>query len=125
LTEYAKGSVIYFEECGSLYLVALGRVKVSRVAAEGYETVVRIVPPEGLFGECSLTNAHARERAIALDLARVMAWSRAEIEHQIERVPRLGLALLEEFGIATLDVEDRLQAMATRKTPERVMLSLL
>jgi len=54
-----------------------------------------------------------------------MAWSRAEIEHQIEKEPRLGLALLEEFALAILDMNDRLQAMATRKTSERVMLSLL
>jgi CRP-like cAMP-binding protein len=54
-----------------------------------------------------------------------MAWSRAEIEHQIEKEPRLGLALLEEFALAILDINDRVQAMATCKTPERVMLSLL
>jgi CRP-like cAMP-binding protein len=54
-----------------------------------------------------------------------MAWSRGEIEHQIEKEPRLGLALLEEFVLATLDMEDRMQAMATCRTPERVMLSLL
>jgi CRP-like cAMP-binding protein len=54
-----------------------------------------------------------------------MAWSRAEIEHQIEKEPRLGLALLEEFALAILDMNDRVQAMATCKTSERVMLSLL
>jgi CRP/FNR family transcriptional regulator len=125
LTEYAKGSVIYSEKCGSLYLVAFGRVKVSRVVADGHETAVRIVPPEGLFGECSLINADARERAISLDLVKVMAWSRSEIEHQIDKNSRLGLALLEEFALAISEMQDRLQTMATRKTLDRVMLSLL
>jgi CRP-like cAMP-binding protein len=54
-----------------------------------------------------------------------MAWGKAEIEHQIEKQPDLGLALLEEFAIAAHDMEDRVQALATRTTPERVMLSLL
>ena len=125
LTEYAKGSVIYSEKCDSLYVVAFGRVKVSRVAADGRETAVRIVPPEGLFGECSLINADAGERAIALDLVKVMAWSRSEIEHQIDRNPQLGLALLGEFALAISEMQDRLQALASRKTLERVMLSLL
>ena len=48
LTEYAKGSAIYSEKCDSLYLVAFGRVKVSRLTADGYETAVRIVPPCGV-----------------------------------------------------------------------------
>jgi CRP-like cAMP-binding protein len=108
-----------------LYLVASGRVKVSRVAADGCEITIRIVPREGFFGECFLINADERARAVALDWVQVMAWSRAEIEHQIEKMPGLGLALLEEFAIAAHDMEDRIQALATRTTPERVMLSLL
>jgi CRP-like cAMP-binding protein len=125
LTEYAKGTVIYSGSCESLYLVAVGRVKVSRVATDGCEATVRIVPAEGLFGECSLVNSGGGERAVPLDRVQLMAWSRVEIEHQIEKEPRLGLALLEEFVLATRDLEDRMQAMATCKTPERVMLSLL
>ena len=125
LTEYAKGSVIYARKCEFLYLVAYGRVKVSRFAADGREATVRIVPPEGLFGECSLINADGGERSVALDRVEVMAWSRTEIEHQIEKVPRLGLALIELCVIATQDTKGRVEVMATRKTPERVMLSLL
>jgi CRP-like cAMP-binding protein len=93
--------------------------------AEGYETAVRIVPPDAIFGEVSLINADEGERAIPLDRVQVMAWSKAEMERQILKVPRLGLALLEELVIATLDMEDRVQAMATRKTPEKVMMSFL
>ena len=125
LTEHAKGSFIYSGKCESLYLVASGRVKVSRAAVGGRKATVRIVPAEGLFGECSLINTDVSDRAVPLDRVRLMAWSRAEIEHQIEKEPRLGLALLEEFALAILDINDRVQAMATCKTPERVMLSLL
>jgi CRP/FNR family transcriptional regulator len=124
-TEYAKGSLIYSGNCDALYLVVSGRVKVSRVAADGCETTVRIVPAEGLFGECSLINAEGTERAVPLDRVKVMAWSRVEIEHQIDKNVLLGLALLEELALAILDMNDRVQAMATCKTSERVMLSLL
>jgi CRP/FNR family transcriptional regulator len=124
-TEHSKGSVIYSGNCEFLYLVGAGRVKVSRVAADGCEVTVRIVPAEGFFGECSLINADGTERAVALDRVEVMAWSRAEVENQIEKNSRLGLALLEEFALAVLDMNDRVQAMATCTTQERVMLSLL
>ena len=83
------------------------------------------MPPEGLFGECSLINADGGERATPLDRVEVMAWSRAEVEYQIDKNPQLGLALLEEFALAISYMNDRLRAMATLRTPERVMLSLL
>ena len=125
LTAYTKGGAIYSGKSESLYLVASGRVKISRVGADGWQSIVQIVPPEGLFGECSLIDADGGERATPLDRVEVMAWSRAEVESQIDKNPQLGLALLEEFALAMLNLNIRLQAMATLRTPERVMLSLL
>ena len=125
LTEFAKGDIIYSGNSQNLYLVAAGRVKVTSVAPDGCEAVVQIVPPEGLFGSSALVNQQGGERAVALDKVQLMAWKRAEIEQQIEREPRLGLALMEELVIASLDMEERMQAMASYKTPQRVMLSLL
>src|SRR5262249_23847707 len=124
LTPYPKETVITSAKTKPLYLVPSARVKFSRVPGDGRETTFRIVPTEGFFGECWLINAEAGERAVPLDHVRVMAWTRPEIEHQIEKDSSLGLALLEEFARAISDMNDRLQAIATRKTPERVMLSL-
>jgi CRP-like cAMP-binding protein len=125
LAEYSKGAIIYAGNCEALYLVAAGRVKVASAASDGCEAIVRIVPAEGLFGECSLIGGATEERAVALDKVQLMAWKRIEIEQQIAREPRLGLALMEELILATIEMEERLEAMATCKTPQRVMLSLL
>ena len=125
LVEYPKGHVLYSGTADSLYLVAAGRVKVVTVAADGCETIIRIVPGEGLFGEACLIDHYGAERAVALDRVQLMAWKRLEIEQQIEREPRLGLALMEEIILNCLDMEERMQAMAGCKTPERVMLSLI
>jgi CRP-like cAMP-binding protein len=54
-----------------------------------------------------------------------MAWKRAEIEQQIEKEPKLGLALMEELIVGCLEMVERMQAMAACKTPQRVMLSLV
>jgi CRP-like cAMP-binding protein len=125
LTEYGRGQVIYSGACEGLFLVVSGRVKVASVAIDGSEAIVRIVPSEGLFGECSLIERPAGERATALDRVQLMTWKRAEIEQQIEREPKLGLALIEGLISAGLDLQERMQAMASYKTPQRVMLSLL
>ena len=97
LQEYVKGRVIYdaHHSPTDLYVVILGRVKVSNSAANGCETVCRIVRTEGLFGESCLlgpTN-HRTETATALENATLMCWSRADIEAQIDREPHLGIAL--------------------------------
>jgi CRP/FNR family cyclic AMP-dependent transcriptional regulator len=125
LVEYQKGQVIYFRNCESLYLVAAGRVKLSSVAPDGGEAVIRIVPSEGLFGESGMVNEELCERAVALDRVQVMVWNNLEIEQQIEKEPRLGLALIEELVAASLEMKERLHGMANYKTPQRVMLSLL
>ena len=128
LTEYAKGQIIYQDRSDRLYLVALGRVKLSRVAANGSQALIRIVPPEGLFGEACLISADSavvREQATALDRVQIMTWRRDEIQWNIEKQPRLGLALMEKLIASELEMQDRVQAMAVYKTPERVMLSLL
>ena len=126
--EYARRRVIYTQDQppDSLYVVILGRVKITTTGDDGLETINRIVSPEGLFGETSLIGYSGRpEAATALDNVSLMSWSRAEIEAQIEREPRLGIALSQYLVRQCIDLQDRIESMAVYKTPERVMLSLV
>lgn len=81
---------------------------------------------EGLFGESSMIGGgRASENVVAIDNVTVMSWSRAEIEQQIEREPRLGVALTQYMVRQCLDLKDRVESMAIYKTPERVMLAFV
>jgi len=125
--EFAKRRVIYDGEQPSdnLYVVILGRVKVTTTADDGLETISRIVSGEGFFGESALIGLPRRaESAMALDHVSLMAWSRQEIETQIEREPRLGIALSQYLVRQCIELQDRIESMALHKTPERVMLAL-
>jgi CRP/FNR family transcriptional regulator, cyclic AMP receptor protein len=126
--EFAKSRIIYDDQqpASCLYLVILGRVKIGTTANDGGQTVGRIVRREGLFGESSLIGPVNRsESAIALDNVTLMAWTRNEIEQQVEREPRLGIALWQCLVRQCLDLQDRIESMAVHKTPERVMLAIL
>jgi CRP/FNR family transcriptional regulator, cyclic AMP receptor protein len=126
--EFAKGRIIYDaqEPATALYVVILGRVKLSTTADDGGQTVSRIVRTEGLFGESSLiTPSHCGESAMALDNVTVMSWTRNEVEQQVDREPRLGIGLAQYFVYQCLELQDRIESMATRNTPERVSLALL
>jgi len=127
IQEFARRRVIYDRNQPStgLHLVMLGRVKVTS-ADEHSITVARIVSAEGLFGESALIGTENRsESAVTLDDAGIMSWTRAEIELQIEREPRLGIALAQFLVRQCMELQERIESMAVYKTPERVMLALL
>jgi len=125
--EFARRRVIYDpnQPPESLYVVILGRVKLTSISEDGTQTIARIVTAEGLFGEGSLVASPYSEAAIALDNISVMSWPAAEIERYIEREPRLGLALSQYLIRQCVELQDRIQSMAIYKTPERVMVSLI
>jgi len=128
VVDYHRGQIIYMENqpLRELYLIVRGRVKVSIPLEDGTQTVVDIFCADDFFGESALLGAarHA-QRAIALDATSLMSWSIVEIEAQVEREPRLGIALMQMLVKRALDFEDRLQDFALDKTPERVIRAVL
>ena len=127
IQEFGRRRVIYDpnQPPDSLYVVILGRVKLTSISEDGTQTIARIVTAEGLFGEGSLVASPYSESAVALDNVSVMSWPVAEVERQIEREPRLGLALSQFLIRQCVELQDRIQGMAIYKTPERVMVSLI
>jgi CRP-like cAMP-binding protein len=128
VAEFSKGQVIYDSQRPSihLYVVMLGRVKLVSNSDDGCETVTGIVSVEGLFGEsCLISGQVCNESAVTLDRVSLMAWPAAEVEHQIELQPRLGLALSQYLVRRSIELQNRIESMATNKTPARVMLALV
>jgi len=128
LQEFARGRVIYDQQqpSGNLYLVLSGRAKVATTSEDGCQTIVRIVPSEGLFGESAMLGKEARpEQAVALETVNLMAWTASEIEQQIEREPKLGIALAQCLVERCIELQDRIESMAFYKTPERVAIALM
>jgi CRP/FNR family transcriptional regulator, cyclic AMP receptor protein len=128
VTDYNRGDTIFdeFNPSKALHLVVQGRVKVTIPVEDGAQTVVDIFNTDDFFGESALIGPRRpAERALALDNVTLMSWTRAEIEEQIERQPRLGIALMQMLVKRGLDYEERLQSFALDKTPERLVRALL
>ena len=128
VTDYRKGQILFDEHQPSkgLHLVVQGRAKVTMPLDDGSQTIVDIFTTDDFFGESSLLGATRYvERALAIDNVTLMSWTAAEIEEQVERQPRLGIALIQMLVKRGLDYEARLQSFALDKTPERVVRSLL
>ena len=128
VVEYRRGQVIYDESQPSngIYLVVRGRVKTSVPMDDGTQTVIEIFGGENFFGESGLLDLeHRGESATSLENTALMMWTTAEIEEQVDRQPKLGLALIQMLVERCLDFEERLQSFALDKTPERIMRALL
>src|ERR1700722_16335197 len=128
VTEFPKGATIFDETnpSRSLHLVVQGRVKFATPLDDGSQTVVDIFTTDDFFGESSLLGSARRiERASALDKVTLMSWESAEIEDQVQRQPRLGIALMQMLVKRTLDYEERIQSFAVERTPERIVTALL
>jgi CRP-like cAMP-binding protein len=126
--ECRRGQIIYDDQhpSGGLYLIVKGRVKVSITMEDGSQTVTGIYSGDEFFGEGTLLGKPERqERATTLEQTTLMSWTAEEIEEQIERQPKLGMALIQMLVGRCLDFEARLQSMALDKTPQRVALCLL
>jgi CRP/FNR family transcriptional regulator len=126
--EYRRGQIIYDENRPSngLYLVIRGRAKVQLSLENGCQTVVDIYGANQFFGESGLLHrAHRCESAVSLDNVALVSWTANEIEDQITREPKLGMALIQMLTTECLEFEERLRSFALDKTSERIMRALL
>lgn len=124
---FPRRQAIYGPERPSegLYVVLEGRVSISMPGAGGKEAVIRILGPEGAFGETAFLRSQPPERATALDPCKAMFWSVEELEAQIERQPRLGLALVQHTAGTLMHLRGRIRGMAGYRVSERVAAALL
>jgi CRP/FNR family cyclic AMP-dependent transcriptional regulator len=126
--DFPKRSTIYDHSrpAGHLFLLLSGHVKVLCTADDGTQTLVRIVPPEGFFGETSLVPASEslKESALTVEAAQAMCWSADQVIAQVDREPKLALALFDYFGKCNLVHRERIQAFMSCKTGMRVALAL-
>lgn len=128
IVEYRKGEIIYNQDQASttIFLVIQGKVKVSRLAADGHQVVVNIYQPDEFFGESAFLNLpHRAEQASALEEARLMAWAAAEIEDIVMKRPRLAVALLQILTQRTLDFTHRIEGFSVDNIARRLARSLL
>ena len=123
---FVRGQSIYDSErpASHLYLGISGRVKIINTVEDGCHIIARIVRAEGLFGESCLIPSQLASEAVALDNVTVMVWTSEEIEQQVEREPRLGLALTQYMVGTCIELLDRIESMAAYNTPQRVILAL-
>ena len=128
IIEYQKGACLYTAEQrpAGLYLVIEGQIKISRMAKTGRQALIDIYHVNELFGESALlTDAHLGEQAMALQPAKVMHWTSAEMQDLFLKRPKLAMALLQLLIQRSLEFKQRLLSFSQDRIAQRLARALL
>src|SRR6266852_2582849 len=128
IVEYRKGQMIYNHDQAStsLYLVMDGKVKISRVADDGHQTMIDIYQRDEFFGESAFLNLpHRSEQATALETTKLMMWTASAIEEIAMRRPRLAVALVQILVQRTLNFTERMESFSVDNIQRRLARSLI
>ena len=118
---FAPGEIILEdeEEGDSLYLIAKGRVRISKRDRQGHETVLALLHAGDFFGELELIDGRPRAaRVTAVDECVVCSLSRTAFEKQLRQIPALAYRLLQVLSVRLRTVDNQFVAELERRAGE-------
>ncbi|MCL1872016.1 MAG: Crp/Fnr family transcriptional regulator [Promicromonosporaceae bacterium] len=114
------------EPTSRLFVVHTGRVKVRRLAADGRETIVRVVGPGEVTGEeAFLTGAPPVADTVAVEDTRVCTFDHAELTGLLTALPGIGVGMLRALAEKLVSAERMVAALASSDVGARVAAYLL
>lgn len=125
---YSKGQVIYREgsPCLGLYCVQQGKIKVSKVSADGKEQIVRLGTGGDLLGVCSLLGEpNYMASAVALDECVVCFLPRQDVMGMVTGNGQFASALMVLLSKAVHQGDERLLHLAAKPVRERLADALV
>ena len=128
ILEYRKGQIVYSPEqpSASLHLLIDGKVKISRQTGS-HEILLDIYGPDEFFGECAFLGSVPQNNdvAVAIEPAKVMAWTADQLEELFPRHPRLAVALLQMVVQRSVDFTWRIESFAQDNISRRIARALI
>jgi CRP-like cAMP-binding protein len=122
------GSVIQVEgdPAEAMYVVARGRVKISRIGSNGREQVLNVIPAGGHFNTVPIfDDGPCPANAQALGDVALLVLPRDPMRRVVEQHPPLALALLKEFTGRTRHLVDLVDELALHTVQGRLAGLLL
>ena len=123
-----KSETIFTEgdEGRGFYVILSGRVKVYKVSSEGKEQILHIFGPGQPFGEVSVfAGQRFPANAQALDLSRILFFSRAAIVDLIAANPSLALNMLAVMSKKLRQFAAQIENLSLKEIPARLASYLI
>ena len=114
------------EPACALYLMLTGRVKLTQVAAEGHEVILRFVGP----GEAVAALALFEDAAYPLTASTVsesvlLVWHRDILQELFQRHPALAVNAMRLLSERLREMQERFRELATERVAQRIARALL
>jgi len=123
-----KGRLLYLpgDESDTVFFLASGRIKLSRLSDSGKELILEMVEPCSFFGEAGVLDEKPRETvAEALEPSTLYAVPAAMFRAVLRREPSLLMALTRIMGRRQKELEKRLMDVVYKNAPQRLADLLL
>ncbi|MGE3610256.1 MAG: Crp/Fnr family transcriptional regulator [Bacteriovoracaceae bacterium] len=123
MNSYKKGQTIFFQGNPSfgLYCINKGKVKVSKIGADGRESIVRIAGPGDVIGHRSLfSDENYAATATVLEDAAICFMDKKYILKALEAEPTIALNLIERLSKEMGKAEARSAALSHKNVRERL-----
>lgn len=109
-----------------LYLLTMGRVKLTQLTPEGQQVLLRIVERGEMFGGIAvLTQAACPVTAEAAEDCLFLMWTGSTMHRLIEKLPQIALNALQHMSSRVQDLQHRVRELATERVEQRIARALV
>ena len=126
--KYAKGETIYFagRRERSLYVIHIGRVKISRISSAGKTQVIRVLGPGEFMGELSILSGSPRtDYAEAVEPSTMCMIEGAKLKELMRKYPSIALKVMEELSARLESAENTIEGISLHPAEQRLAQAIL
>jgi|MudIll2142460700_1097286.scaffolds.fasta_scaffold112444_2 CRP-like cAMP-binding protein len=126
--EVARGSFFFRQGIRAqvFYVLQRGRVKLTQVAPEGHQILLRFIGPGQIFGPTAALEGRLYPvSAQAACSCQALAWEGKTMIRLMESYPRIALNALDELSANIEELRERYRQLATERVERRVAHALL
>lgn len=115
------------DEAKRMYVLTLGRVRLTQVTPDGQQVALRIITPGQMFGALGLTRELAEypASAQAVEDSQAITWENAVFKKFMEQNPNLSFDMMGLMTSYIQEMQDRYRELATERVERRVARTLL
>ena len=125
---YKKKDVIFSEGDPPewFYVVAEGKVKITKVSHEGKELILEIIPPNDIFGGIAVIKGFPYPaNAVAMEDTKIIKLSRSDLMKIIDRFPTVMFCIAQSIGDRVKVSHETLKNIALERIEARIASLLL
>jgi CRP/FNR family transcriptional regulator len=125
---FDKNDMVYMsgDIGGKLFVLHQGKVKISRINANGKEQVIRVVGPGEFMGELSLlSNLSLTDNAQALESSTMSIIEGGKLKELMKKYPSIALKVMEELSQRLEKAENLIENINLSSVEQRLAQALL